>query len=132
MARKSDSPRRKDRGSAAETRGRHAELLAALLLRCKLYRLLGRRVKTPLGELDLVAMSPAGVLCFIEVKARAAEAEAAESVGLRQRGRIARAAQLYLSTHPGLRHKGVRFDAILVIPRRLPRHLKDAWRPDSM
>jgi putative endonuclease len=114
----------------AETRGRRAETLAALLLACKLYRVLGRRVKTPLGELDLIAMSPAGILCFVEVKARVNESDAADSIAARQRARIARAAALYLSAHPGLRHKGVRFDAILVTPRRLPRHVKDAWRPD--
>ncbi len=112
-----------------ETRGRRAETLAALLLICKLYRVLGRRVKTPLGELDLIAMSPSGIVCFVEVKARATETSAVESLTPRQQERIARAAALYLGSRPGLRHKGVRFDAILVVPRRLPRHVKDAWRP---
>jgi putative endonuclease len=115
----------------AEVRGRRSELWAALCLSCKFYRVLGRRVKTRLGELDLVALSPDGVLCFIEVKARALEGSAAESITVRQRSRIERAAALYLGAHPALRHKAVRFDAILVTPRRWPRHLKDAWRPDS-
>ena len=113
----------------AEARGRRAEWLAALLLLSKFYRLLGRRVKTPVGELDLVALSPKGILCFVEVKARALEGAAAEAVTLRQRERIVRASTLYLSARPALRHKGVRFDAILVTPRRLPHHVKDAWRP---
>ena len=113
----------------AESRGRRAEWIAALLLASKLYRVLGRRVKTPLGELDLVALSPLGTLCFIEVKARTSENEAMEAVGFGQRARIERAAALYLSARPALRHKGVRFDAILVMPRRWPRHVKDAWRP---
>jgi putative endonuclease len=113
----------------AETRGRRAEVFAALLLTCKLYRVLGRRVRTPLGELDLIALSPKGVVCFVEVKARVNEWEAAGSIAARQRARITRAAALYLNARPGLRHKGVRFDAILVVPRRLPRHVKDAWRP---
>lgn len=131
MTRKSDRQgRRGPIGVAAEARGRRAEWLAALLLLSKFYRLLGRRVKTPLGELDLVALSPSGILCFVEVKARTAEAEAAEAVTSRQRDRIARASALYLGARPGLRHKGVRFDAILVVPRRLPRHVKDAWRPE--
>jgi putative endonuclease len=114
----------------AETRGRRAEFLAALLLTCKLYRIAGRRVRTPLGELDLVALSPSGILCFVEVKARVNEWEAGHSLQGRQQGRIARAAELYRAAHPGLRHKGVRFDAILVAPRRLPRHVKDVWRPE--
>jgi putative endonuclease len=104
-------------------------LWAALLLSCKLYRVLGRRVKTRMGELDLVALSPGGILCFVEVKARAAEDSAAEAITARQRDRVARAAALYLGAHPALRHRAVRFDAILVTPRRWPRHVKDAWRP---
>jgi len=120
-----------ERGRSAEIHGRRSETLAALFLTCKLYRVIGRRVKTRAGELDLIAMSPSNLLCFIEVKARGLEHEAAEAVSSRQRARIARAAELYLGARPGLRHKGVRFDAILVIPRRWPRHLKDAWRPDS-
>ena len=61
-------------------------MLAALLLMSKFYRLLGRRVKTPLGERDRVALSPKGVLCFVEVKARKLKGAAAEAVSLRRRG----------------------------------------------
>lgn len=119
----------KARRQRAEVHGRRAEALAALLLACKLYRVLGRRVKTHAGELDLVALSPSGIMCFVEVKAREREELAAEAIGFNQRVRIARAAELYLGARPALRHKGVRFDAILVTPRRLPRHVKDVWRP---
>ena len=98
-----DPPNRK----TAEKGGRRAEGLAALWLRLKCYRVLGRRVRTPLGELDLIALSPKGILCFIEVKTRKGVREAAESVSARQQSRIARAAELYLSSHPALRHKGV-------------------------
>lgn len=128
------APRASDRNvlrRAAEAHGRRSEFWAALLLSCKFYRVLGRRVKTHLGELDLIALSPDGILCFIEVKARALEGAAAEAITARQRSRIARAAALYLGAHPALRHKAVRFDAILVTPRRWPRHVRDAWRPDS-
>jgi len=122
---------RRIRQQTAEARGRRSEILAALWLTLKLYRVLGRRVKTRLGELDLVALSPDGSLCFVEVKALTGAETAAEAVTFRQRARITRAAALYLGARPKLRHKAVRFDAILVVPRRWPRHLKDAWRPDS-
>jgi putative endonuclease len=102
-----------------------------LLLVCKFYRVLGWRVKTHAGELDLIAMTPSGILCFVEVKARGSELDAAEAVTVRQRARIARAAALYLGARPSLRHKGVRFEAISVTPHRWPLHVKDAWRPDS-
>ena len=112
----------------AEKNGRRAEFMASLWLSLKWYRILGRRVRTPAGELDIVALSPRGVLSFVEVKARKSAAEALEGVSPRQRERIARAAELYLSRRPALRHNPVRFDAILVVPYRPPRHMKDAWR----
>jgi putative endonuclease len=112
----------------AEKRGRRSETLASLLLMAKGYRILGRRVKTHLGEIDLIARSPTGIVCFIEVKARGTAADAVESIGPRQQGRIARAAALYLAQRPALAAKGVRYDAIIVASGRLPRHVRDAWR----
>jgi putative endonuclease len=104
-----------------------AEWIATALLVCKGYRILGRRVKTRLGEIDLIAKSPAGVVCFIEVKARPRESLATEAVGARQQGRIARAAAAWLAGRP----LAARFDVVTVIPGRLPRHWKDAWRPED-
>jgi putative endonuclease len=115
----------------AEKRGRRSETLASLLLMAKGYRIIGRRVKTPLGEIDLVARAPSGVLCFVEVKARESVQAAIESISVRQQGRIARAAALYLGQRPGLGTKGVRYDAVIVASGRLPRHLRDAWRSDG-
>jgi putative endonuclease len=114
----------------AERRGRKGEALAALLLRCKGYRILGRRVRTRAGEIDLVAKSPSSVVCFVEVKARPEEGLAAESIGQRQRARIVRAAEFYLAGRAAA--KGVRFDVITVVPGRLPRHLRDAWGADDL
>jgi putative endonuclease len=121
----SPSPDRK----RAEKGGRRAETIAALWLGLKRYRIVGRRVRTPLGEIDLVALSPDGLVCIVEVKTRASEALALEAITLRQRERILRSAELFIGKRPALRHKGVRFDAILIAPGRLPRHVKDAWRP---
>jgi putative endonuclease len=122
-------PDGRQRRLKAERDGRRAERLAALWLIAKGYRVMGRRVRTPLGELDLVMRAPSGLVCFIEVKTRARDAAAEEALGARQQARIARAAELYLGMRPALRHKGVRFDVILVVPRRWPRHVRDAWRP---
>jgi putative endonuclease len=119
------------RRQAAEKRGRRSETLAALLLRLKFYRILGRRVRTPLGEIDLIARAPSGVVCFVEVKARARGAETADALGRRQQARIARAARLYLASRPGLAPKGLRFDVVSVVAGRFPRHLRDAWRSDD-
>jgi len=111
----------------AEKRGRSSETLAALLLRLKGYRILGRRVRTHAGEIDLVARSPRGILCFIEVKARLRERDAAQSVAPRQQQRIVRAANLFVAGRPALAQSGMRFDIVTVAP--IPRHIRDAWRP---
>ena len=120
--------KRTETGKASEQRGRWAELLAAALLLAKGYRILGRRVKTRAGEIDLIAKSPSGIVCFIEVKARPGEGLAGEAAGSRQRGRIVRAAGVYLAGRPA----EARFDIVAIIPGRLPRHLKDTWRPDDV
>ena len=54
-----------------------------------------------------------------------------EAVGPRQKARIARAATVYLSARPGLANEGVRFEVGTLGPGRLPRHLRDVWRPDD-
>ena len=117
---------------AAETRGRRSEALAAWALRLKGYRILSRRLKTHLGEIDMVALPVFGPVCFIEVKARGEQLAAAQAVGPAQRTRIARAANLYLAGKPELRTRGARFDIIAVAPGRWPRHHVDAWRPDDL
>jgi putative endonuclease len=119
------------RKEAAEARGRHSETLAAWALRLKFYRILSRRLKTPLGEIDMVALPLFGPVCFVEVKARASHDAAMLSVSAAQRIRIARAANLYLAGRPELTGRGARFDIIAVAPGRWPRHHADAWRADD-
>ncbi len=116
----------------AETRGRRSETLAAWALRLKGYRILARRQKTPLGEIDMVALPLFGPVCFIEVKARAALGQAALSVSQQQRTRIARAANLYLASRPALMARGARFDIVAVAPGHWPRHHADAWRAEDL
>jgi putative endonuclease len=119
-----------ERRSDAERRGRRGETLAMLLLIAKGYRIVARRLRTHAGEIDLVARSPRGILCFVEVKMRGSLAEAREALLPRQRDRIARAAELYLARLRGSPPRGVRFDVIILSARQLwPTHLKDAWRP---
>lgn len=121
----------RERRQAAERRGRRSETVAALLLILKGYRILGRRVRTHAGEIDLIARAPSGVICFIEVKARGAQDLAAEALGPRQQARIARAAEAYLARMPGLDASGMRFDTVMLAPRSWPKHIRDAWRPDA-
>ncbi|MGE0714597.1 MAG: YraN family protein [Alphaproteobacteria bacterium] len=117
------------RRAAAEALGRRAETHAGWLLRLKGYRILARRWRGPAGEIDLVARR-GGTLAMVEVKARPAAGAAADAVDQRSRRRLARAAAAFLGGRPDLAGLAVRFDVILVVPGRLPRHMTDAWRPD--
>jgi putative endonuclease len=110
-------------------RGHAAEFLCLWHLRLRGYRILARRFRVPSGEIDLIARR-GRVIAAIEVKARASLMAAGESISAQQRRRIARALEHFLAQRPELAGLARRFDVMLVTPRRLPRHLADAWRGD--
>jgi putative endonuclease len=111
---------------AAFRTGVSAEGRAAVFLMAKGYRILARRYRTSYGEIDIVARRR-NLLAFIEVKARASLDEAAYAVTPRQQARIIDAAQAWLMVHPEHAEFELRFDALLIAPRRLPRHLLAAF-----
>jgi putative endonuclease len=111
---------------AAFRTGLSAEARAAAYLMAKGYRILAKRFRTRYGEIDLVARRR-NVLVFVEVKARATLDEAAYAVTPRQQRRIIDAAQAWLMAHPEHAEFEARFDAMLIAPRRLPRHLLAAF-----
>mgnify|MGYP003150157157 CR=1 FL=1 len=112
----------------AERSGRYAEFWAAIFLRLKGFSILAQRVRTPSGEIDIIARR-GGLLVFAEVKARRDIGAAIEAVTPQNRKRIARAAGLYLSRHQGLAACSIRYDIIAIAHWRLC-HLKDAWRDE--
>jgi putative endonuclease len=111
---------------AAFRTGLSAEARAAAYLMAKGYRILAKRFRTPHGEIDLIAKRR-NLVAFVEVKARATLDEAAFAVTPRQQQRIIDAAQGWLIAHPEHAELELRFDAILIAPRRLPRHLLAAF-----
>jgi putative endonuclease len=115
---------------AAERRGRRAETLALWYLRAKGYRLLARRYRTPVGEIDLI-VARGRTVAFVEVKARPTDAEAAEAATPSGRRRIARAAAMWLASHPEAAERDLRLDVIVAVPRRLPRHIMGAFDADG-
>jgi putative endonuclease len=106
--------------------GISAESRAAAWLIAHGYRILARRFKSPLGEIDIIA-ARRRTLIFVEVKARATLDEAAEAVTERQKQRIAAAAEIWLAANPVPAISDMRFDAILVAPGKLPRHIPSAF-----
>jgi putative endonuclease len=108
---------------AAEQRGRRAETIAAWFLRLKGYRLLGRRYRTAVGEIDLI-MRQGRQIVFVEVKHRAEEIDALQAVTSKGRQRIVRAAEFWLAQQNADTGLDLRFDVVAIMPGRLPRHYR--------
>lgn len=123
------APKKRDanpEGAAAFGLGISAESRAAAWLIAHGYRILARRWKSQLGEIDIIA-ARRHTLIFVEVKARASLEEAAEAVTERQKQRIVAAAEVWLANNPQPMIRDMRFDAILVAPGKLPRHIAAAF-----
>ena len=112
---------------AAYRRGHAGERLAALRLLLTGYRILARRYRTKVGEIDLIARR-GDVVAFVEVKRRNELVTGLEAVTPQARIRIRRAAELYLRRNPTLAERALRFDVMVITPWAWPRHIVDAWR----
>ena len=106
--------------------GLSAESRAAAYLVAKGYRIVARRFRSPVGEIDIVARRR-GTLIFVEVKARERLDDAAQAVIPRQQRRIVAAAEAWLAAHPDDMNCDMRFDVMLVAPKSLPRHIQAAF-----
>ena len=124
------SEARRARGHAARLSGRRAEVVAALWLMAKGYRILGFRLKTPFAEIDLLALR-GQVLAGVEVKTRATIEASLAAVGADQRLRLRRALRFVAGKRRGLADATVRLDLMALAPGRLPRHIPDAWSEDD-
>ncbi len=107
-------------------RGIMAEGAAELFLRAKGFQILARRYKTPVGEIDLIALDDQ-YLVFIEVKARPTIDDAMYSITPKMRERIQAAAGHFMAHHPGYTDHPMRVDVMAV---KLPftiQHLENAF-----
>ena len=110
---------------AAESRGREGEARAAWFLRAKGWRILDQRVRTPAGEVDLVARR-GKLIAFVEVKTRKSAAELDFAIDEYRLARVAAAAEMLA---PRYLQQGddMRVDVVLIAPRAWPRHIENAW-----
>ena len=115
-----------DRRRKAQWWGEVAEHIAMVFLICKGYRILARRVRFPVGEIDLIARS-AGSYVFVEVKARRDLRAAMEAVTPASQRRIARAAALWIAKRKESPDSMQRFDVLVIRPWRFPHHIRNAW-----
>jgi putative endonuclease len=104
------------------------ELACAALVRDG-FVILGRRMRTALGEVDIVAAT-AELLVFVEVKRRADLGRAAAALGARQQARLLAAAEFLLAAHPDWTRGLIRFDVLLVDQAGRVRRVADAFRQE--
>ncbi|MEO6387173.1 MAG: YraN family protein [Croceibacterium sp.] len=113
--------------AVAESRGRRGETLAAWWLRLRGWRIVGRRVKTPRGEIDLVARR-GGTVAFVEVKWRKGAEDLASAIDAYRLRRVAAAAEAVAHRYARA-GETVRIDVLLLAPGHWPRHIVNAWQP---
>jgi putative endonuclease len=109
----------------AEKRGRRGEAIAAWFLRLHGWRIVAERVKTPRGEVDLIARRGRTV-AFIEVKARRKDKDLALAIDGYRLRRVAAAAEILLPKY-AKGTENMQIDVILVAPWRWPHHLRNVW-----
>ncbi|HVJ02339.1 MAG TPA: YraN family protein [Sphingomonas sp.] len=110
---------------AAEASGRRGERVAGWWLRLKGWRILERRLRTPVGEVDLVVRR-GNLVAFVEVKTRATGAELDFAIDERRLARVAAAAEYLMPRFAGP-GDDIRVDVVLIAPRTPPRHIENAW-----
>lgn len=115
------------RRQRALRRGSRGEWLASLALMLKGYRIVERRYRTKLGEIDLIARRGDLVL-IVEVKVRSTLVQAMEAIGHLSERRIADAADLWLMRQPDHAPLSIRFDMVAVLPRRWPVHVENIFQ----
>jgi len=120
-----------DSRQKAYRRGQFGEFLCHLYLLLSGYRIVAKRYRTPVGEIDLIATKGRhgtnAVLVFVEVKWRKDLTSALGAVTQRQRSRVQKSAQWFLTQRPEFQSVDLRFDVMLVRPWRLPVHIRNAW-----
>jgi putative endonuclease len=110
----------------AERRGRKGETIAAIFLMLKGYRIIARRYKTKLGEVDIIARRR-DVVAMVEVKARATLLEAMDAVDHSTMRRIEAASDIWLSKQRDFARLNIRYDLIAILPRKWPVHVESLF-----
>ncbi len=85
------------------------------------------RVKTPRGEVDLIARRGSRV-AFIEVKWRKRATDLDFAIDSYRLRRVAAAVEAIAHRYAGPQDS-IRIDVILLAPWRWPRHIANAWMP---
>lgn len=112
-------------------KGVWSEWIVSIYLQLLGYKILNRRFKTKLGEVDLVVQKN-GVVVFVEVKNRKNLSDALEVVDAKTQKRIVNAAKLFVQKHPTQAAKGFRFDVIALYSGVCVQHIRNAFNESEI
>lgn len=110
----------------AHQKGKRAEFVARVWLRLKGYRIMEKRYKTKMGEVDIIARK-GSLIAFVEVKARDEVQVALDAISWDSQNRIEAAAERWLQNQSDFGELSWQFDVVAVLPRRLPKHFQNVW-----
>jgi putative endonuclease len=108
-------------GAQSHRQGHRSEWLAAALLMLRGYQILGFRLKTRAGEIDILARR-GRALAVVEVKRRATLEQALAALTPDQYDRLLSAGRAVLRQRPSLAGHLLRIDIVALAPGRVPRH----------
>lgn len=114
------------RGKKSYLSGKWAEAIARLFLLARGYFCIYQGFRVSFVEIDLILIKK-NTLIFCEVKKRTSFLKAGESIKKAQKKRLLKGAFLFLKKYPQFQKHAIRFDAVLLEPWKLPRHVKHAW-----
>ena len=113
--------------------GHFAEIIAAAYLILKGHKIIKRRYKSPVGEIDLLTIKNK-TLIATEVKFRRTQKYnnkspeyIFETIHIKNRQRITRALEHFIAHNPRYHNYNLRFDAIAIGWPPAIRHLDNAW-----
>ncbi|HZV83818.1 MAG TPA: YraN family protein [Brevundimonas sp.] len=108
-------------GSRSHRAGHAAEWMAAALLMMRGYQVLGFRLKTAAGEIDILARK-GRTLAVVEVKRRRTMEAALAALTPAQYDRLLAAGRTVLRQRPSLAGHVLRIDMVALAPGCIPRH----------
>lgn len=105
-------------------KGYLGEIIAALFLFLKGFKILETRYKTPCGEIDIIAQKR-DLIIFVEVKSRKNKEKCYTAITDKQLKRIQRASYIFLGKNPKFFLSTTRYDVILISNWSIPIHIEN-------
>ena len=107
--------------------GLWAEWRARLYLKLRGYTIISKRLRTPVGEIDLLARHKK-TWVIVEIKYRKTMDSALYSLQGKQKKRLINASLWVMTNYNLPQNTDFRFDVILISPNHPITHIKNAWQ----